>query len=325
MNKNRYRIPSTSALRAFESAARHCNFSRAAEELHTSQSAISRHISTLELRLNTSLFNRYKKRRLILTHQGEQSYRAVVSGLDNIQSSIDAIAGTTAEDQLTIACTHENSHLYLLPRFDALQNALGRDKTLRVMTYEYDALERALDPRTDIVFQYDVSRVDPDDRVQIVREAVKPVVAPAFYQQHQQALQQGIDAWENLSFLELSKHNYGWATWDDWFEQNGQSGCRPDFQYFNNYVYLLDAAAAGKGVALGWRGLVDRHLESGVLLDIGHEYIEFDRAIHAALTEFGRVKPLARLCLSRLSQLTLGDDPEIKKGQTRKPGLYKSE
>lgn len=303
MIRKRYRIPSTSALQAFESAARYCNFSRAAEELHTSQSAISRHIATLESRLDTSLFDRHKKRRLILTHQGEQLYRAVVSGLDNIQSSIDAISGTRAEDQLTIACTHENSHLYLLPRFDALQTTLGRDKTLRVMTYEYDALEQALDPRIDVVFQYDVSRVDARDRVEIVREAVKPVVSPAFYQRHRHILEQKAGAWRELPFLELSKRNYGWSTWDDWLVENGLSDFQPEYQYFNNYVYLLDAAAAGKGIALGWRGLADRHIESGVLVDIGLEYTEFDRAIHAVLTEFGRDKPLARACLSCLSSL----------------------
>jgi len=70
MIKNRYRVPSTSALQAFEAAARHCNFSRAAEELHTSQSAISRHIASLEARLDTSLFDRQRKKRLILTHIG---------------------------------------------------------------------------------------------------------------------------------------------------------------------------------------------------------------------------------------------------------------
>lgn len=303
MIKNRYRIPSSSALQAFEAAARHCNFSRAAEELHTSQSAISRHIATLEARLNTSLFDRQRRRKLILTHQGEQFYRAVVSGLDNIQAAIDAISGTSVEDQVTIACTHENSHLILLPRFDALQQALGADKTIRVMTYEYDAMQRALDPRIDITIQYDVTRTDPADRVPIVREAVRPVVAPAFFAEHKSRLQQGLDAWLELPFLELSKHNYGWATWDDWLAHQPAIARRPEFQYFNNYVYLLEAAAAGKGIALGWRGLIDRHLESGVLVDLGHGYLEFDRAIHAVLTEHGRGKALARYCLECLAQL----------------------
>jgi len=302
MKNRRYRIPSTSSLQAFEAGARYCNFSRAAAELHTSQSAVSRHISALEERLNTGLFDRRNRKNLILTHQGEQLYRAVVSGLDNIQAAIDRIAGTSVEDQLTIACTHENSHLYLLPRFDDLQQAMGADKTIRVMTYEYDAMERALDPRIDIVIQHDVRHVDPADRVPIVREAVRPVAAPAFCSMHAKTLGQDPECWKNLDFLELSKHNYGWATWDDWFERYGISW-RPAFQYFNNYVYLLEAAAAGKGLALGWRGLVDRHLQSGVLANIGLDYIEFDRAIHAILTGQGSGKPLARRCLEYLEEL----------------------
>ncbi|MGD8421988.1 MAG: LysR family transcriptional regulator, partial [Gammaproteobacteria bacterium] len=86
MSARRHRIPSTSALQAFEAAARHCNFSRAAEELYTSQSAISRHISALESSLNTSLFDRRRKKHLFLTAQGKQFHEAVVAGLDNIRN-----------------------------------------------------------------------------------------------------------------------------------------------------------------------------------------------------------------------------------------------
>ncbi len=303
MARNRYRVPSTSALQAFEAAARHCNFSRAAEELHTSQSAISRHIASLENRLDTSLFVRRHKRRLILSDQGEQFYRAVVSGLDNIQASMDAISGMHAEEQVTIACTHENSHLILLPRFDTLQNLLGADKTIRVMTYEYDSMQRALDPRVDITIQYDVGRADPADRVQIVREAVRPVVSQAFFERHKSRLRDEPAAWLELPFLDLSKYNYGWATWDDWFDAQELGSARPEFQYFNNYVYLLEAAAAGKGIALGWRGLIDRYVDTGVLRGIGSGFVEFDRAIHALLTDHGRDKPLARRCLECLAQL----------------------
>ena len=78
---------------------------------------------------------------------------------------------------------------------------------------------------------------------------------------------------------------------------------RPGYQHFNNYIYLLEAAAAGKGVALGWRGLIDRYIESGVLVEVGPEYLESERAIYAVLTGHGREKPLARRCLECLAQL----------------------
>ena len=302
MTDRRYRVPSTSALRAFEAAARLCNFSRAAAELHTSQSAISRHVASLESRLNTSLFNRYKKKRLILTPQGEQFYRAVVSGLDNIQSSIDSISGTRAEDQLTIACTHEISHLFLLPRFDALQQAIGNDKTIRVMTYEYESMDGRLDPGIDILLQYDIGGVDQEDRAEIIREAVMPVVSPDFYRQQRVRLEAPVAEWNELPLLELSKRNYGWATWGEWLRKHGAPTVEPRYQYFNNYVYLLDAVVAGKGVGLGWRGLIERYLETGVLRDCGYDYTAFERGIHAVLTEYGRGKPLARRCLNCLAR-----------------------
>ncbi|MCP4335133.1 MAG: LysR family transcriptional regulator [Gammaproteobacteria bacterium] len=294
MSIKRYRIPSSSALQAFESAARHCNFSRAAEELHTSQSAISRHISNLENRFNTLLFDRYQKRNLTLSHQGDLLYRAVVSGFGNIQAAIDNISGTSSLDQLTIACTHEISHLYLLPRFDDLQQAIGRDKPIRIMTYEYDTMESSLDSRIDVVIRYDVSRVDPADRVRIVSEAVRPVAAPAFIECHRVLLDDEISAWQALPFLDLSKHNYVWATWKDWFQAKGCADFAPDFTFFSNYVYLLEAAAAGKGLALGWRGLIERHLHNGVLSAVVNDYVTFDRAIYAILTARGRNKPLAQ-------------------------------
>lgn len=302
MTTRHYRIPSTGALRAFEAAARHCNFSRAAAELHTSQSAVSRHIANLESQLDTSLFDRIRNKRLVLTPQGEQFYRAVVSGLDNIQSSIDSISGTRAADQLTIACTHEISHLYLLPRFDALQQALGDDKTIRVMTYEYESMDARLDPDIDILLQYDVGRVAPEDRVEIVHEAVMPVMSPEFYRRYRARLSRFAVDWEALPLLELSKRNYGWATWDEWLWENAPQTSRPRYQYFNNYVYLLDAAVAGKGVGLGWRGLIERYLETGVLRGCGSDYTVFERGIHAVLTAGGKSKPLARHCLSCLAQ-----------------------
>lgn len=301
MSKKRYRIPSSSALQAFEAAARHCNFSRAAAELHTSQSAISRHIANLEARLNTRLFDRYRKRQLVLSRQGELLFRAVVSGLDNIQAAIDHISASDEVDQLTIACTHEISHLYLMPRFECLQQAIGAEHPIRVMTYEYDTMESALDPRIDLVIGYDVSQAGPDDRLCLIREAVRPVASADFIDRHRDCLVQGPAGWQGLPFLDLDKPNYGWATWQDWFGANDCAQVRPRFSYFGNYVYLLEAATAGKGLALGWQGLIERHLDNGSLVPVTEEYVRFDRGIHASLAVRGRGNPLARQLLACLA------------------------
>ena len=78
------------------------------------------------------------------------------------------------------------------------------------------------------------------------------------------------------------------------FDAKGYPEITPNYTFFSNYVYLLEAAAAGKGLALGWKGLIERHLQDGVLMPVVNEYVTFDRAIYAILTARGRNNPLAQ-------------------------------
>ena len=294
---NRQWIPSTSALLAFECAARHCNFSRAAEELNTSQSAISRHIAGLEAQLAARLFDRHKKR-LRLTAEGEQFQRAVVASLEGIQSAAAAIAHAAGGGQLTLACTHEVSHLFVLPRFEALQTAVGEETTVRVMTFDYDTLDAMRDPQVDLIFGYQATGVEPDDYIVAAREAVTPVCSPSFAMVHRETLDAGPAAWGDLPLLDLTKLNRGWSTWGEWFEHTHAPQTPPRYTGFENYVYLLEAAAAGRGLALGWLGMVDRYIDSGTLVPVIDEPVAFNRPFYALLTRRGRDRPVARQCLA---------------------------
>ena len=80
-----YRIPSMSSLIAFETAVRCGSFSGAARELRTSQSAISRHIATLERQLCACLFER-SPTGVSLTHAGDRFHRAVLVGLGALRA-----------------------------------------------------------------------------------------------------------------------------------------------------------------------------------------------------------------------------------------------
>ena len=87
MNKRlgsaRGRLPSLDALKGFDAAARHLSFTRAAEELHLTQSAISRQVQLLEDQLGVALFRR-EVRRLSLTMEGEALHRIAGEMLDRI-------------------------------------------------------------------------------------------------------------------------------------------------------------------------------------------------------------------------------------------------
>src|SRR3546814_14106722 len=82
------KLPPLNALRAFEAAARHLSFTKAASELNVTQAAISHQVKALEQHLGLTLFRRLN-RRLVLTEAG-QLYQPV------LRDSFDAIAGGTA-------------------------------------------------------------------------------------------------------------------------------------------------------------------------------------------------------------------------------------
>ena len=299
MYKRRH-IPSLSALLAFESAARHGNFRRAAEELHTSQSAVSRHIANLEGRLGTRLFER-RARSVALSSEGALYYRGVVASLDSLVSAADAVARAAQTAILTIACSHEISHLLVMPRFEALQTLIGSEAKVRVVTYNYDEPPGVLEHRADIVFTYHPVKTPAQDRVVAYDEAVAPVCSPGFYRKHRKILQRGPANWFGLPFLEMTKENLGWATWPDWLSRVGVTEHPATVVGFDNYVYLLEAAAADRGLALGWRSLVERYLETRSLVSLA-EYIEFDHCLYAVLTEQGREHVLGPQVLSFFAQ-----------------------
>lgn len=108
-------LPSLSALSAFDAAARHLNFTRAAEDIGVTQSGISRQIKALEAFLGTRLFDRLGPR-LILTESGK-SYAADVAGiLDHVERvSIDVVRGYKAESALLIGAHSTIASRWIAP------------------------------------------------------------------------------------------------------------------------------------------------------------------------------------------------------------------
>ena len=283
----RYRVPSTSALVAFESAARHGNFSRAAEELNTSQPAISRHIKALEDRLGVALFRR-DPRVPRLTAHGRQLYHAVVAGLDGIHTAVQDISRQAKRDTLTIGCTFDIAHLFIMPRYTALQRAVGDDVDIRVLTSEYELRGRLSDQRPDIWLLYrPLSETGPHTHL-ICEEEVFPVASPGYLAQHLESLSRAPGHWHDVTLLHLSKENQGWATWDTWFEAQHCDSPSGAIKRFASDVYLMEACVAGEGVALAWRELAGRYLDHGALVRVCDGVARTGNGFFMDITESGR-------------------------------------
>ncbi|MCA3779993.1 MAG: LysR family transcriptional regulator [Burkholderia sp.] len=117
------RVPSLKLLTGFEAAARLGNFSRAADELHLSQSAISHQIQQLEAQLGQPLFRR-RGRGVELTIAGEVLQRSVQRAMDTLRGGLDRIATYLNPGLVVLVCPAPLLHGWLQPRLEQLQQVL---------------------------------------------------------------------------------------------------------------------------------------------------------------------------------------------------------
>ena len=297
---NSYRLPTTTALTAFDCAARHGSFAGAAKELGTSQPAVSRHIASLERQLRTRLFER-SRTGVSLTETGRRFHDAVATGLGMIQSAAAVTIQPSTPEQVVIACSAPASHYVLMPRYNTLRKEVGDKTQIGIVVFNNYSRNLPLDPVADVVLDWEKA-IGSEDRTVLFREAVRPVCSPEYATKHAETLKGSVSGWSGLAFLEPGLPNRGWASWEDWFQAVGCPEPQPRFTSFDNYVYSLEAAVAGQGIALGWRIFVDQHLETGALVALGDGYIERDNHFCGMLSEQGRLRPIASKCLSLLQR-----------------------
>ncbi|QXI31471.1 LysR family transcriptional regulator [Pseudomonas vanderleydeniana] len=264
-------MPSFKAMRSFVAAAKHRNFTRAAQTLCVTQAAISRQIRDLEIYLGTDLFIR-TGRELKLTPSGAVLFDAAQLSLLNIFQATERIRRDQSDKQtLTLCCPPAVAALWLSHRLKGFCQA-NPDLDLNVITTQHVlAMEPGVSPD---IFLTKVLDLRPGYvRTPLFHEVVYPVCAPAYLQAHPEA--GSLEGLYRSALLDL--HPYGRAQlseqvdWDAWFARKS-----PDLevpleqspQYFssNDYNLLIQLALDGQGVALGWDHLVRHYVQQGRLV-----------------------------------------------------------
>ena len=295
-------LPRMNVLRAFEAAARHSSFSAAAEELGIHQPTISRYIAELEHELGVRMFDR-SSRAVILTPAGEVYQRAVSIGLDRIAAGGLSALNVMEDKRVVVACGIATSHQFVMPRFAALRKAMSEDVCLRILALDSDMIDRLGENEIDVLLAFENGDSAPEDRVSLFNEAITPVCSPDFAATHADILAQPVSEWGSLPFLRLARPTRGWMNWHDWFEAVGYPRPRPVFTGIDSYVYLIETAVAGHGLALGWRHYIDRYINAGTLVTVVDGFVECGGRCIARLTERGRQRPIARQCLDAFANL----------------------
>jgi DNA-binding transcriptional LysR family regulator len=261
MNKRRPPRLSLDLLRGFHAAARHLSFTRAAQELFVTQSAISREIKTLEDQLGQPLFRRVH-RALQLTPAGEELLRATEESLARIDATTDRLAGSGRA--LAISTTTALASLWLaprLPRFNRLH--AGIDVRIAASNEKPD-LERE---QLDIAIRFAPRGADTPAGEPLFDCEIFPVCAPSLARDAARPLRTPADLAHHVRLdFETIRDGRPWSEWDVWYGATKIPAVKPQSTLrFSHYDQVIPAAIEGNGVAMGARPHLTQHLRDGTL------------------------------------------------------------
>lgn len=258
-------LPSLKSIAAFEAALRLGSMTAAAGELGSTQPAVSQRIRALEDALGVPLFDR-TTRRLRPTRDGQEFY-------DDVAAALRRLVGATQRLQSRARARHRGlmltvhfgfAHHWLLPRMTRLESAFPGTG------FEVFPVDRDEGPEmasADLTIRF--GRLDQCGGREwpLFHETVFPVCSPPCAADH--ALDGLVDSRSiaGVPLLHMDERSARWLDWNRWCRLAGlEAPARSTRFHYNNYPLVLNAAVEGKGLALGWAGLVESMIEEGTLV-----------------------------------------------------------
>lgn len=256
------RLPPLNALRAFEAAARHLSFLKAAEELNVTAGAISQQIKTLEDHLSLKLFRR-QARGVLLTDAGQRYGKRIGELLDQIATATRDLGRQSGGSVLTVTTMPSFAARWLIPRL----GAFGRlHPEIAVRTLADDKLTTFKDDDIDVAIRFGAGHYPGLTADFLFREEVFPVCSPRLLEGSVPL--ERLDDLAHHTLLHDEPHpGLHELEWSAWLVQHGirhiDAHQGPRFTYTH---MSLTAAAMGQGLALGTSVLCADDLESGRLV-----------------------------------------------------------
>ena len=246
------------SLRVFVAASKHLNFSRTAEDLHITQSAVSKHIQALELKLGAGLFKRTPTG-LQLTYAGAIYLENISAALRLIDEADAKVAHPSARVNLNIAVSPSFAQHCLFPHFQAF---FDRHPEIRINVRPRLMFNRDKSERFDAEIQLHTGHRSGMTCDYLCGREMCLVASPALLRRLPVAR---VDDLDGLPLLKRAQRGYGWDEWKaemapDW---RGPHDNAPEYEGFS---MLLPAVSHGLGAAIVPLCIVRTALASGALV-----------------------------------------------------------
>lgn len=250
------RLPPLNSLRAFEAAARHLSFTRAAQELHVTQAAVSHQIKALEARLGMPLFLR-RSRSLVLTEEGQAYFPHVQRAFTLLRDATARIALEESKGVFTLSTLSSFAARWLVPR---LGSFVARHPAIDLRLATSQHLTDFAREQVDAAIRYGSGTYPGLASTLLMTEELYPVCSPALLEQAP------LRAPADLRHHTLL-HDHGVEEWGQWFAAAGVSEINIEQgHWYRDSSLLLQAAIAGQGVALGRSVLAAEEIAAGRLV-----------------------------------------------------------
>ncbi|GAA0786948.1 transcriptional regulator GcvA [Roseibium denhamense] len=279
-------IPPADSLIAFECAARHLSFTRAAEELHLTQGAVSKQVRQLEDRLGVELFRRVRQR-IVLTDAGRLYLHDIRGALENMTAAtrqVMSYAGSA--DVLNLAVLPTFGTRWLAPRLAGFQKRFpdaGLNLSVRLQPFDFD----------EEPFDGAIHHGDPVWAGAIAErlfdEEVIPVASRAFRDRHD--IRDPADL-VRVPRLQLATRPLAWR---QWFEHVGvETDAAFQGARFEQFVMISEAAIHNMGAALIPRFFVEAELASGRLVQLFDISLDQNTAYYFVYPEGRTMRPVVK-------------------------------
>jgi LysR family glycine cleavage system transcriptional activator len=260
--ETRRRLPPLNALRAFEAAARHLNFSRAADELSVTPGAVSQQIQNLEDYVGVSLFKRTPKG-LLLTDAAQTALPALRDAFDRLAEASSLLTAAVDGRRLTLTAPPSFAAKWLVPRLKRFEEVYPQVDVW--LSADMDIVDFAAG-EIDLAIRYGAGRYSGLELQRLLTETVILVASPALIAGN--PLERLEDLAHHILLHDGSPDaDESCPDWSMWLAARGVKGVDgARGPRFNQSSLVIEAATGGRGIALAKRTLAQDDLDAGRLV-----------------------------------------------------------
>jgi LysR family glycine cleavage system transcriptional activator len=275
------RLPNLAALRAFEAAARHQNFSRAAEEIHVTHGAISHQVRSLEEDLGFALFTRHGKR-IAVTAEGERFAATIRKSLMEIAAAAEAIKNHASHKRLTISTLPSFASRWLAPR---LGKFIDLHPDTEVVLQSSSHLTDLVREQVDVGIRFGAGRYPGLAVEKLMGDYYYPVVSPHYNGGKLPASPRELGRYTLLRSSDEEE-------WMPWFQAAGVDLAEPTGGVqFQDLSMLVRLASSGGGIALVRHVVAMQEIMSGELVQLFDVTVRSAHSYYFACTPQALQKP----------------------------------